>query len=124
MTGRSYEDLIDAAIIRACRRHDLRTSSIEGELVAKVGRRLTEEVSAELRAELALAVHSGHLPRPQNLDALISDSRADSNVAAFLRHRISCESCGWRSISPTSAGRGGRDAASLAASWNVAMRRV
>lgn len=85
LTGRYYEDMIDAAIIRACRRHDLRTSSIEEELIAKVGRRLSEKISAPLRGELVLAIASGKLPSTPRALSILDDPNGDPGMLEFAR---------------------------------------
>ena len=75
LTGRYFEAIIDAAICRASRRFDLRTSSIEPELIAKVGRRLGEPFSAELRAELLFSIASGQLPPTPDMSSTIAAAK-------------------------------------------------
>ena len=85
LTGRYFEAIIDAAICRAARRFDLRTSTIEPELIAKVGRRLDENISRELRAELLMAIAEGRLPPPLEMGGAVAAAAApEADVWAQL----------------------------------------
>jgi hypothetical protein len=77
LTGRYYEDTIDAAICRAAKRHDLRTSTMEPELMNKVARRLAEPFSVGLRGELLIAISDGKLPVVPGIAAAIATGHVE-----------------------------------------------
>jgi hypothetical protein len=83
LTGRYYENVIEAAILRSSRRHDLRTATIEKELIGKVGRRLTEPFSVELRGELLLAIAAGKLPVVPQIDEALLEG--ESGIVKVFR---------------------------------------
>jgi hypothetical protein len=82
LTGRYFEPVIKAAICRACRRSDLRTSTIEPALIAAVSKLMAEPISGELRGELILNVALSKLPQPPNLSELMKTT-APSEAAIW-----------------------------------------
>ncbi|MGE3578210.1 MAG: hypothetical protein AB7I25_07090 [Vicinamibacterales bacterium] len=81
ITGRYFESVIDAAICRASRRFDLRAAAIEPELIAKVGRRLAEPISADFRGELLLAIALGKLPTASEVHDAVHSAEATAMKA-------------------------------------------
>jgi hypothetical protein len=65
--GRYYDPIILAAVLRASRRHDLRSTAVEKLLRRAMAEKLQYAVYRELRAELLLAIGQGKLPRPYEL---------------------------------------------------------
>lgn len=87
LTGRYYDPAITAAILRATRRHDLRTAYVDPELNTGLERRLDELASRELRGELLLAIARGHLPAFPGLlenGGPLGDATADRGIVAML----------------------------------------
>lgn len=62
LTGRYYDPVITASILRATRRHDLRAAAAEDDQRRALSRRLSEPASRELRGEVLMAMARGHLP--------------------------------------------------------------
>lgn len=90
LTGRYYDPVITAAILRATRRHDLRTAKIEPGLRRATARRLRENGSRGLRGEVMMAAARGHLPLGPDLAVdgeLLNDPEADAGFVDLL-HRV------------------------------------
>lgn len=89
LSGRYYDPVIVAAILRATRRHDIRATQIEAELLKGMSHRLDH--GDDLRGELLLAMARGHLPiHPSAMadDGLLADQRVDSGCAALVRSAL------------------------------------
>jgi hypothetical protein len=88
LSGRYYDSVIVAAILRSTRRHDLRTAQIDSEL-----RKLTADRSKiqDLRGELLMAAARGHLPIGTDFAVnsdLLSDPQADQGFADLMREAL------------------------------------
>lgn len=87
LRGRYYDAVLTACILRATRRHDVRTTTIEAEVSRDVDSRLGEQAYRPLRAELLLACARGHLPMPTTpglFGRVLEDPQADVAVAVLL----------------------------------------
>ncbi len=89
ISGRYYDAVIAAAILRATRRHDVRAMQIEPELLAGITSRLSN--GDELRGELILAMARGHLPVGAEItadDGVLADESADPGFAGLMRRAL------------------------------------
>ena len=94
IAARYYEPVLIALILRASRRHDIRTPDAEADLTERVEILAAADSSRELHGELLLATALNQLPRTSH-DALAS---AHSDMAAVARH-----------LSGRDVGEGGKD---------------
>jgi len=89
LTGRYYDPVLTACVLRCTRRHDLRAASIAPRLVEAMAKRLSEDASLELRAELLFAGGRNLLPVPalgiSEDDGVLADHQADPGISGFLR---------------------------------------
>jgi hypothetical protein len=86
LTGRYYDSVIPAAILRATRRHDIRAPEIELELVKGMAPRFSNH--DDLRGEMLLAMARRQLPvHPEVMTpgGLLADPSADPGFAALMR---------------------------------------
>lgn len=89
LTGRYYDSVIAAAILRATRRHDIRATEIEPELLQGIADRVGN--GDDLRGEMLMAMARRQLPvHPDAADpeGLLADPAADAGVAALLRSTL------------------------------------
>jgi len=84
LTGRFYDSVIAASILRCTRRHDLRATKLDPLLLEGVEKRAAIE---DMRGELLMAVGRGHLPLDPDLIATggILDGPADPGFAGMMR---------------------------------------
>jgi hypothetical protein len=88
LSGRYYDSVIVAAILRATRRHDLRTALIDPKLLKEAKGRAK---LPDLRGELVMAAARGHLPIGPDLaldGKLLNDPKADDGFVALMRRAI------------------------------------
>lgn len=86
LTGRFYDDIIRAAILRAARPHDLRAPKIERRLVRAITRELLDARLVDLRSEMLWAIAQEKLPIvPALRDAQSELFGGERGVAAFLQ---------------------------------------
>lgn len=86
LSGRYYDAVIVAAILRATRRHDVKTTQIELELLRGMSSRLRNH--DDLRGELLLAMARRHLPIDPEITAdhsLLGDPLADPGFSGLMR---------------------------------------
>ncbi|MFN8579392.1 MAG: phosphoribosyltransferase [Gemmatimonadaceae bacterium] len=77
LTGRYFESIIKAAILRACRRSDLRTSTLEPTLIDIVGTLITEPISRDFRGELVINIATGKLPQAPAVAAAMQEAASE-----------------------------------------------
>lgn len=86
MDGRYYDAILTACLLRSTRRHDLRATPVDAELIRGLDSRLADSQFRPLRAELLLASGRGHLPTPSPnvLSRVLLDPEADPAVATMI----------------------------------------
>jgi hypothetical protein len=89
LAGRFYDSIIPAAIFRAARRHDLRASSVEQELIRELSDILANDAAAELRSEILLAIAQGKLPRVASVNEDGKLFGGERGACAFLKMLLS-----------------------------------
>jgi hypothetical protein len=89
LTGRYYDSVIPAAILRATRPHDIRATDLEPELVKGMAPRFANH--DDLRGEMLLAMARRQLPIHPDVmspEGLLSDEAADAGLAALMRSAL------------------------------------
>lgn len=89
LTGRYYDSVIPAAILRATRPHDIRSTDLEPELLKGMDPRFANH--DDLRGEMLLAMARRQLPIHPDVmspEGLLSDETADPGVAALMRSAL------------------------------------
>ena len=82
MTGRYYEPVLVASILRAAKRHDIRTPSNDLELRGHIKTLVAEESSYGLHGELLLAVALNQLPWNRSLSGALKQAHPDMATLA------------------------------------------
>lgn len=93
LSGRYYDPVIAAAILRATRRHDIRTFQLDPDLQEGVSSRLRNP--DDLRGELVMAAARGHLPIAPEIapdGSLAIDPAADPGFAGLMRRILEAPS--------------------------------
>jgi hypothetical protein len=87
ISGRYYDSAIVAAILRATRRHDIRTTQIEPGLLKGMSQRLKNR--DDLRGEMVMAMARSHLPIHPEVSGnggLLDDPSADPGLLELMRN--------------------------------------
>jgi hypothetical protein len=89
-SGRFYDTVITACLLRATRRHDLRAPAIDRDLEAEVRERLQDGSHVSLQGELLFALYRRHLPgnRLNAVRYALADSSAESGIRQLLSEAL------------------------------------
>jgi hypothetical protein len=90
MSGRFYDTVITACLLRATRRHDLRAPATDAELEAEVGERLRDGSHVSLQGELLFALYRRHLPghRLEAITHALTDENAEQGIRQLLAEAL------------------------------------
>lgn len=91
ISGRFYDSVITACLLRATRRHDLRSTATDAELETEVVRRLEDAPHVALHGELLFALARRHLPGRglPAVDQVLTDQAGSAGVRQLFEAALS-----------------------------------